>query len=238
MTDYEIPDTSNDTCALTRIAKFSALHKITGPQGWCPAIPKQASLLRSESMSERDSICASEEKLEVERRPIPGWPGYEAGSDGSIWSTKRRGRFGKWDMAGGLRQMKVYRMPKGYLLAQLSKNGKYHWRLVHRLVLEAFVGACPPGLEACHWNGIKDDNRLANLRWDTRSANARDKERHGAVVCGERHPCHVLTNEQVIEMRRAYAAGEANQRELAEQYGYHIVNVGLIIRRRIWKHLP
>lgn len=49
---------------------------------------------------------------------------------------------------------------------------------VHDMVLAAFVGPKPAGLEVCHWNGIRGDNRLDNLRYDTRKANAQDRERH------------------------------------------------------------
>lgn len=45
---------------------------------------------------------------------------------------------------------------------------------VHRLVLDAFVGPCPDGMEGCHNNGNPADNRVENLRWDTRSANVID----------------------------------------------------------------
>jgi hypothetical protein len=49
---------------------------------------------------------------------------------------------------------------------------------IHRLVLAAFMGPCPSGREAAHWNGDKSDNRLANLRWATPDENASDKIRH------------------------------------------------------------
>lgn len=61
----------------------------------------------------------------------------------------------------------------------LHRNGLQENRLVHRLVLEAFVGPCPSGLEACHANDIGTDNRLSNLRWDTRQANTLDMVRNG-----------------------------------------------------------
>lgn len=55
-------------------------------------------------------------------------------------------------------------------------------RLIHRLVLEAFVGPCPEGMEACHgMNGFLD-NSVSNLRWDTRSENMKDKKRHRALL--------------------------------------------------------
>lgn len=52
-------------------------------------------------------------------------------------------------------------------------------RLVHHLVLEAFVGPRPDGMECCHNNGDPSDNRLENLRWDTSSSNKRDQLAHG-----------------------------------------------------------
>lgn len=50
---------------------------------------------------------------------------------------------------------------------------------VHRLVLTAFVGPCPDGLECCHWDDNPAHNCLGNLRWDTRSANQVDRIRNG-----------------------------------------------------------
>jgi hypothetical protein len=37
--------------------------------------------------------------------------------------------------------------------------------LVHRLVLEAFVGPCPAGMEAKHRDGDYTNNTLSNLLW-------------------------------------------------------------------------
>ncbi len=64
-------------------------------------------------------------------------------------------------------------------LGVLLYNGvklKKFW--VHRLVLIAFVGDCPPGKECCHNDGDATNNRVENLRWDTRSANMKDRFTH------------------------------------------------------------
>lgn len=106
--------------------------------------------------------------------PIPKHPGYEASDMGRVRSVDR--------VAHGRRL-------KGRVLKlnQTGENGAHRGvylgrgvkRLVHHLVLEAFVGPCPPGMEACHWNDIGDDNHLSNLRWDTPSANGFDQVRNG-----------------------------------------------------------
>lgn len=67
----------------------------------------------------------------------------------------------------------------GYLRVYLSWKGQVSTRFVHRLVLEAFRGTCPPGHQACHYDDEPTNNRLENLRWDTNSANNLDMVRNG-----------------------------------------------------------
>ena len=113
--------------------------------------------------------------------PIPGWDGYyevsDQGrvkscarsihrSDGSVWPIKER-------------ILKPAHALNGYLTVSLSRVDGIKRSYVHRLVLESFAGPAPEGTECCHWNGVRDDNRLCNLRWGTRSANMFDAVRHG-----------------------------------------------------------
>lgn len=64
-------------------------------------------------------------------------------------------------------------------VALCGKKVKPEPRWIHRMVLEAFVGPCPDGYEACHDNDVGSDNRLANIRWDTKSENRKDVWRIG-----------------------------------------------------------
>lgn len=77
-------------------------------------------------------------------------------------------------------------------------------RLLHRLVLLTFVGPCPEGMEGCHNDGDKLNNRLSNLRWDTRSSNAKDRTAHGANWLASREQCpwgHLLTAPNLVAYR-------------------------------------
>jgi hypothetical protein len=84
-------------------------------------------------------------------------------------------------------------------------------------------------MEACHANGARDDNRLANLRWDTRAANAADRERHGTFF----RPCQKLTREAVASIRERAAAGEP-QAALAADFGVGQPTISKIVNRRRW----
>ena len=77
----------------------------------------------------------------------------------------------------------------GYLWVGLRQQGKRQKFAVHRLVLEAFVGPCPPDFVCCHWDDDPLNNRLDNLRWDTRSANGLDQVRNGRHANARKSHC-------------------------------------------------
>jgi len=128
---------------------------------------------------------------EVTYRDIPGVPDYKAGTDGSIWSTRQTGFVRKINPGAAWRRLSVYRRPYGarycVVCFRPEPNGKLVCRYVHRLILETFVGPCPPGMLACHGDGDTSNNRLDNLRWDTHSGNAADKTRHGTALAGSKN---------------------------------------------------
>jgi hypothetical protein len=97
----------------------------------------------------------------------------------------------------------------GYLHVHLHKDGVAHCRGVHRLVLEAFVGPCPPGLECRHLNGKPADNRLENLAWGTDGENQADRITHGTDDRGERQWKASLRDADVPDIHEEYAAGES-----------------------------
>lgn len=84
----------------------------------------------------------------------------------------------------------------------IDKDGREVRTEVHRIVLEAFVGRCPNGMEACHNNGIPTDNRLENLRWDTHSSNMQDTILHGTHNRGENSGMAKLTTDEVVSIRK------------------------------------
>jgi hypothetical protein len=73
--------------------------------------------------------------------------------------------------------------------------------LVHRLVLEAFVSPCPPGMECRHLDGNPSNPRLDNLKWGTRAENVADTAKHGTRAAGERHGGAKLTTSETVAIR-------------------------------------
>lgn len=59
----------------------------------------------------------------------------------------------------------------GYLVHNMKKDNRFIHLLVHRLVWETFNGEIPQGYEIDHINGVRDDNRLENLRCVTHAEN-------------------------------------------------------------------
>lgn len=124
--------------------------------------------------------------------PVPGWEGlYEVSDHGAVRSLDRVDRFGRYFHG---QTLSADTIKGGYKRVTMASGSRRERRQIHHLVLEAFVGPRPMGMEGCHGNGHPDDNRLANLRWDTRPENARDTVRHGThrnakkTHCPRNHP--------------------------------------------------
>jgi hypothetical protein len=103
----------------------------------------------------------------------------------------------------------------GYMTLMFLIDKKRVLRYVHHLVLEAFVGPCPPGQETRHLDGNKENNALSNLVWGTHSENVGDQIRHGTDTRGERNGQAKLTREIAESIR---ASGEQGK-DLAKRYG-------------------
>lgn len=122
----------------------------------------------------------------------------------------------------------------GYSRVVFWMNGKHTSQFIHTLVLEAFVCRRPKGLQACHKNGKKQDNRLSNLRWGTPSENQADRERHGTGRIGKPKPVKTLTLAKVQRIRKAIGAG-LNITQVSRALKMPRTTVADVANRRTWK---
>ena len=125
----------------------------------------------------------------------------------------------------------------GYPKVTLQKDKKAYTRLIHRLVLETFIGPRPKGKECCHNNGNPADNRLENLRWDTRKNNTLDSVRHGTHPCGEKNGYAKLNELQVRIIQRLLKFGELTHKEIAGVFDVYRTTIGRINSRKTWAWL-
>jgi HNH endonuclease len=169
----------------------------------------------------------------IEYRQIEDFPNYRIGNDGTPQGHRKpwHGKPGYW------KNLRPQRHTGGYLMVHFFRDQKRHPKYIHRLVLEAFVGPCPPGMEACHRNGDRTDNRIENLRWDTRKNNHADKVIHGTLLEGSKIGNSKL-HETVIPAIRRLADMGIYQWQIAEAFGVEQTLVSMIVNGKIWDHVP
>lgn len=164
---------------------------------------------------------AVQPKYEI--RDLPGFPGYRVDTLGQVWTNRYLCRRQvPYDPTTPYRLRKLTPIVSGHLQVAIQRNGREYNLNVHRLVLEAFVGPQPPGMECRHLDGNPANNRIENLVWGTRKENFADRTRHGVDNAGERNHRAKLTDAQVIEIRQRYAGGGVKQAELAAMYGVRV----------------
>lgn len=166
-------------------------------------------------------------------KPVVGYEGlYEVSDHGRLRGLQRMDRYGRIIRS---RMMALTRNKKNkYVYAMLSANGVRSNRLLHRMVLDAFVGPCPEGMEACHNNGDHGDNRLPNLRWDAHMANCADRAKHGHDMDGEKSASARLKRADVIEIYRLRNEGHTHRR-IALKFDVATDHVRNILRGKRWR---
>lgn len=170
---------------------------------------------------------------------ISGWNGfYEVSNLGAVRSLNRAilTRNGSRQMRG--RVLRKSRTKNGYEMVSLTAPGtKRHYAYVHDLVLCAFAGPKSLGKECCHNNGVRCDNRLANLRYDTRSANALDRHQHGTMQQprGVDCPSSKLTDDDVRYVRSAVS--KVSYRALGRKFGVCHRTISAVVKRESWRHV-
>ena len=172
-----------------------------------------------------------------EWRPVVGYENlYEVSDQGQVRSLDRYvATVGNPSGKRLLRSapMKFYIHNKVYHGVRLSREGRHRLWLVHRLVLEAFVGPCPSSCQCCHYDGNGLNNKLENLRWGDQASNEKDKIRHN----GKHNAAH-LTVDQVREIRERLKTWNKPLYILANEYGVLRQAIKEIKIGKSWAWLP
>lgn len=146
---------------------------------------------------------------------IRDYPGYYISNQGRCYNSNTKRLI-------GFRQ-------KGYIRVTLkNENGERNFR-VHRLVMEHFGSPQPDGnYEIDHINHQRDDNRIENLRWTTRSDNNKNRSSTRDINYGYFDEIPVENVEDIIDVR------EYGNHEFEDLYyadGYFYFDTGVSFRR-------
>lgn len=172
-----------------------------------------------------------------EIRHVPGWEGYAVTDKGRVFSCRSRHSHPGFEFQAWT-EKKAIKGTRGYWVVGFNHRGRVKQRKLYHVVLEAFVGPRPPGMQGCHYDDDPDNNTLENLRWDTPRANRLDMVRNGKFPDrnGHKHPMSRLTRTQAEEIKRRRLQGEKLM-PIAEDFGICGATVSLIARGKTWKNL-
>lgn len=160
-------------------------------------------------------------------RDVPNYVGmYQVSDEGRVRSLHRVlesvTRTGRRPVK---QMMKLHIDRKGRMKVMLCAAGKPKLHQVHRLVLDAFIGGCPVGMECRHEDENFTNNRLDNLRWGARNP------RRQLRITGSERPA--LTTQDVLAIRQSLDSNSV----LGLKYGVDRSTIHLIRARKTWKHV-
>ena len=123
----------------------------------------------------------------------------------------------------------------GYVMVTISKFGKLYTHSVHRLVALAFISNPLNKPQINHINGIKTDNYLDNLEWNTVSENNQHSFDNGLKIAvkGTQHYNSRFDKKSIIDIRNS----NLSENKLASIYCVNRATIGKIKRNERYKDI-
>lgn len=129
--------------------------------------------------------------------------------------------------------------PKNYyLIYHLTYLSQSIYKLGHVLVAEHFISNPENKPQVNHKNGIKRQNNVENLEWNTQVENLLHSyaELGRTRTIGTNHGLSKMNDEKVIEARMMYK-NNIPIRQIALKFGVAGDTISSIIKRKTWKHI-
>lgn len=179
-----------------------------------------------------------------EWKGVLGYEGsYEVSNMGNVRSVDRY-----VDKILKGKQTKEFKKGKILKLGKHITNGRFRVELynkdnsskkhsIHRLVLEAFIGPCPEGMECCHRDDNPSNNRLDNLYWGTRKDNMEDKIKNGRTK-----RVHIITKNHKLKSDEVWLIkklihNKIEQNTIAKMFKVSPQTICDIKHGRRWSHI-
>lgn len=136
--------------------------------------------------------------------------------------------------------LKPRKQKNNYVTINLSNGLLRKTYYIHRLVAVAFIGKIPIKHEVNHINSIRDDNRLCNLEYVTRSGNnLHAYHKNGRLSYpsyGEDNYNWKVTDIEVMEIREKHAQG-VSYAKLGRDYLCHWTSIRSIVKRETHQYV-
>lgn len=169
-------------------------------------------------------------------KSIKGYEGvYEVSSLGGIRSLTRYVEVGSYSRISYGKVIGQFEDKDGYMIAQLSKDGKGKTIRVHSLVADAFLKKEDGRDEVNHIDSNKKNNSFDNLEYCNRSENMIHyyESGHANKLYGESNPNSKLKDSDIDEIKRLLGTG-LYQKEIAYMFGVSQSTISLIKKGSIW----
>ena len=158
--------------------------------------------------------------IEVWKRVV-GFPNYQVSNLGNI--------------IGPRGPMKPILQDSGYYHVGLINNGRQSFRILSRLVCEAFHGSPPfDNAKALHKDDNKDNNTENNLYWGTHQQNMDDGKRNKRFDPLKARTCKINW-EIVREIRRVVKDQNLPYPKAAQMFGISKATICSIINNKSWR---
>ena len=173
--------------------------------------------------------------MQEEWRSVVGFEGlYEVSSNGQVRSLRFRNK--QADLLLAKPRIRKHSFNKGAHTVTLSRGGKVVRQFVSRLVLSAFAGAQPEGMEGAHLDGNLDNNSISNLAWVTHIENMGHMKTHGTRLEGERTPSAKLNAEQVKSILSMRDSG-LSRTAISKNYPVSLSTICRICKGDYWRSI-
>ena len=210
---------------------LSELHKLSKPARH--AVKKILIAFEATKRELEDKILLSLQDLPGEEwRDIEGFEGlYQISNCGRVKSFK----------CERTHIMKPANSGNGYLIVDFKKDGKRTRKFIHRLVALAFIENVGDKSDVNHIDGNKQNNRVENLEWATRSENVLHafKNKLMPTFSGTETYIARLTVEQVRYIRAKYIPRDVDfgVEALAQKFNVGKTTIRNVIDRKSYKNV-
>lgn len=156
---------------------------------------------------------------------------YAAFPNGQIWS------YPKYRCKNG-RFLKPIKHSNGYFFVCLRAEHVYKIKSIHRIIAETFIQNSQNLPQVNHKDGDKSNNDIGNLEWCSARQNMQHALKKGLLTSlGEGQYASKLKEKDVLAIRSTYVPGKITMKSLALRYGVDTSMIGLILKRKKWKHI-